>query len=207
MLRQTTFNKSAAAWQDLLPEGGKEVAFIGRSNCGKSSTLNILCGQRKLARTSRTPGRTTLLNFFQVEPNRWLVDLPGYGFARASAKLQETWSDLVSRYLSTRNSLNGIILIMDIRHPLMPLDQDVLEWLIPLNIPLHILLNKADKIGYGAQQKTFLQVKKALEKMNGSIGLQTFSAHTGLNLDILQNVIETWLDLHKTPDPSTCHPR
>jgi GTP-binding protein len=201
MLQQTTFIKSAAAWKDLPPEGGKEIAFAGRSNSGKSSTLNVLCTQRKLARTSRTPGRTTLLNFFQVEENRWLVDLPGYGFARASAKLQETWTEFVSRYLSTRNSLNGVVLIMDIRHPLTPLDRQVLEWLVPLNIPIHILLNKADKLGYGAQQKTFFQVKTELEKMSDSIGLQTFSAHTRLNLDVLQNVVENWLDIAK------CHPR
>lgn len=195
MFQQATFYKSAASWSDLPPEGGKEIAFIGRSNCGKSSTLNKLCSQRSLARTSRTPGRTQLINFFQLQDNQWLVDLPGYGFARASASARDSWNALIARYINTRHSLHGIILIMDIRHPLMKLDQDVLRELIPLNIPVHILLNKADKLGYGAQQQTFLKVKAELEKISPNFGLQTFSAHTGLNLNKLEEAISTLLNI------------
>ena len=195
MLKQSKFIKSAAAWEDLPPEGGKEVALWGRSNSGKSSTLNALCNQHGLARTSRTPGRTTLLNYFQVIPDRWLVDLPGYGYAKQAKHRQEDWDTLISRYISERHSLMGLILIMDIRHPLTPLDQQVLEWLGPLNVPTHIILNKADKLGYGAQQQILHRVQNNLSKINAGITLQTFSAHNKQNLSNLEHVIENWLEI------------
>lgn len=192
MLQQTTFIKSAAKWQDLPPEGGKEVAFWGRSNVGKSTTLNALCQQKALARTGRTPGVTTLLNYFQVIPERWLVDLPGYGYAQSAKHRQEQWNTLITQYLEERQSLVGLILIMDIRHPLTSLDQQVLDWVTTLNRPIHILLNKADKIGYGAQQKTLQQVKKHFN--SEWITAQTFSAHSKQNLADLEAVINRWLD-------------
>jgi GTP-binding protein len=193
MLQQTHFIKSAAAWTDLPPEGGKEVAFWGRSNSGKSSTLNTLCQQNALARTSRTPGRTMLLNFFEVIPNRWLVDLPGYGYAKTAKHRQEQWDALITEYIEGRHSLNGIVLIMDIRHPLTDLDQHVVHWITSLNIPLHIVLNKADKIGYGAQQNTLHSVQSSLKGMDVSV--QTFSAHNKHNLEALDAKVLEWLAL------------
>ena len=193
MLHHTTFIKSALAWGDLPPEGGKEVAFWGRSNVGKSSTLNALCNQKALARTGRTPGVTTLLNYFEVIPNRWLVDLPGYGYARTAKHRQEKWNTLITQYLEQRHSLVGLVLIMDIRHPLTELDQEVLNWLITLNHPIHILLNKADKIGYGAQQNTLQKLKS--QCISDRVSMQSFSAHNKQNMDALETVVNGWLEI------------
>lgn len=194
MLQNTAFLKSAASWSDLPAEGGKEVAFWGRSNSGKSSTLNTLCRQNALARTSRTPGRTTLLNYFEVKPNRYLVDLPGYGYAKAAKHLKADWDAVIDHYIENRHSLVGIILIMDIRHPLTDIDQEIVKKISALNIPAHIVLNKADKIGYGAQQQTLKKVEKELSKKN-NISVQTFSAHNKHNLEALDKKVLEWLEI------------
>jgi GTP-binding protein len=146
----TTFIKSAARATDFPPDTGREVAFVGRSNSGKSTALNLLAGVRKLARVSKTPGRTQLVNFFAAGENRRLVDLPGYGFARVTADVQERWEQVLSTYLLERQSLVGLVLTVDIRRGLTPLDRQLLGWLSPRALPLIVLLTKADKLSRGA---------------------------------------------------------
>jgi GTP-binding protein len=145
-----TFIKSAARAADFPADTGRELAFVGRSNSGKSTALNLLAGVRKLARVSKTPGRTQLVNFFAFGENRRLVDLPGYGFARVTAAVQERWERTLSTYLLERQSLVGLVLTVDVRRGLGPLDRQLLEWLRPRELPLIVLLTKADKLSRGA---------------------------------------------------------
>jgi GTP-binding protein len=145
-----TFIKSAARAADFPADTGREVAFVGRSNSGKSTALNLLAGVRKLARVSKTPGRTQLVNFFATGEGRRLVDLPGYGFARVTADVQRRWERTLSTYLLERQSLAGLVLTVDIRRGLGPLDRQLLAWLKPRALPLIVLLTKADKLSRGA---------------------------------------------------------
>jgi GTP-binding protein len=145
-----TFIKSAARAADFPTDTGREVAFVGRSNSGKSTALNLLAGVHKLARVSKTPGRTQLVNFFSVGEGRRLVDLPGYGFARVTADVQQRWERTLSAYLLGRQSLVGLVLTVDIRRGLGPLDRQLLAWLKPRSLPLMVLLTKADKLRRGA---------------------------------------------------------
>lgn len=144
------FLKSAASPKDFPSDTGREVAFVGRSNSGKSTAINLIAGVRKLARVSKTPGRTQLVNFFELGPDRRLVDLPGYGFARVSGEMQQRWRVLLETYLRSRRSLAGLMLTVDIRRGLSPLDLQMLRWLQPLELPVGILLTKADKLSRGA---------------------------------------------------------
>jgi len=148
--RAARFLDSVNAFPRLPPDSGREVAFAGRSNAGKSSALNVLTGQRQLARASKTPGRTQLLNFFEVEPERLLVDLPGYGYARVPDAVRRHWQALLERYLRERAALRGLLLLMDIRHPLTELDRGMLDCCAARALPVHVLLTKADKLGRGA---------------------------------------------------------
>lgn len=174
------------------PEDKREIAFAGRSNAGKSSVLNRLTGDRRTAKVSRTPGRTQLLNFFDVihqrEPIGRLVDLPGYGFAKANRTAQATWQAAVNDYLSHRDCLEGLVLVMDIRHPLQPFDLELIEWAGASELPLRVLLNKADKLKRGAQQKTLQDVRKKVSKYS-LISVQTFSALKGSG----QQALLEWL--------------
>ena len=145
-----TFIKSAARATDFPADTGREAAFVGRSNSGKSTALNLLAGVRKLARVSKTPGRTQLVNFFAAGEDRRLVDLPGYGFARVAAEVQERWEQVLSTYLLERQSLVGLVVTVDIRRGLTPLDAQLLAWLKPRALRLIILLTKADKLSRGA---------------------------------------------------------
>jgi len=156
------FLKSANDKKQLPPDIGAEVAFGGRSNAGKSSALNAITGFKRLARTSKTPGRTQLINFFQLDPQRRLVDLPGYGYAKVPDAIKFHWEKILSEYIMQRQSLKGIVLLMDIRHPLKPLDWQMIEWGLSQQLPLHILLTKADKLKRGASVNTFLKLKKEL---------------------------------------------
>ena len=149
-MRTPIFIKSSAAPADFPADDGREIAFAGRSNSGKSTALNLLAGVRKLARVSKTPGRTQLVNFFAIGEQRRLVDLPGYGFARVSGDMQEHWRELIEAYLTTRRSLVGVIVTMDIRRGLTDLDDALLRWLEPLGMRVGLLLTKADKLGHGA---------------------------------------------------------
>ena len=170
------FVLSATTLSQLPPDRGLEVAFAGRSNAGKSSVLNVITQQNNLARTSKTPGRTQQLNVFTLAGARRLIDLPGYGYAKVSQALKKDWQQTLDRYLQMRQSLTGIILIMDVRHPLKPFDQMMLDWSVASNLPIHILLNKADKLKKMAAQNTLQRIVDALPEEDDLISVQLFSA-------------------------------
>ena len=187
------FLDSVNSLAQLPPDTGREVAFAGRSNAGKSSALNVLTGQRQLARVSKTPGRTQLLNFFQVEPERYLVDLPGYGYAQVPDAIRRHWRLLLERYLRERLALRGLMLLMDIRHPLTALDRQLLDNCAHRQLPAHILLTKADKLGRGAARTVLQQVQKTLKTDYPRTSAQLFSAPTGLGIDEAQARLDEWL--------------
>ncbi len=174
--------------RDDLPE----VAFCGRSNAGKSSVLNRIANNKGLAKVSRTPGRTRLINFFNVKTGGRIADLPGYGYAKAGKTEQQAWQKAVNRYLSLRENLVGLVLITDIRHPDQPLDNDLLKWAIASQIPVRLLLNKSDKI---SKNKQAVALKKARERFmkNGLVTTQTFSALKGTGTDELNSTLHEWL--------------
>jgi GTP-binding protein len=191
--RAAHFLNSVNSLAQLPPDTGREVAFAGRSNAGKSSALNVLTGQRQLARVSKTPGRTQLLNFFQVEPERYLVDLPGYGYAQVPDAIRRHWRLLLERYLRERLALRGLMLLMDIRHPLTPLDRQLLDGCAHRQLPAHIMLTKADKLGRGAAQTALQQVQKALKRDYPLTSAQLFSAPTALGVDEAHARLDEWL--------------
>ena len=188
--RQTRFLKSAASLADLPPDRGREAAFAGRSNAGKSSALNALTGISGLARVSKTPGRTRLINFFAVDDERRLVDLPGYGYAKVPEAERRRWGELLEGYFQHRQTLAGLMLIMDVRHPLTDYDRQLLRFAVPLGRPVHVLLSKADKLGKNTARKSLAEVKRGL----GTAGsVQLFSAHSGDGVDEARSVLATWL--------------
>ncbi len=160
----------------LPPDGAPEVAFIGRSNAGKSSAINTLAGRRRLAYVSKTPGRTQLINFFAVDGDGYLVDLPGYGYAGVPLAVREHWNTLVGRYVRERGALAGVIVVMDARHPLTPLDRRLLEWLRPAARDLHVLLTKSDKLSAQAAHRTLAQARKELASLYPGGTVQLFSS-------------------------------
>jgi len=187
------FLKSAARPADFPPDTGREVAFVGRSNSGKSTAVNVITGAHKLARVSKTPGRTQLLNFFSFGEDRRLVDLPGYGFARVAPEVQARWRKSLEAYLSTRVSLKGLIVTMDIRRGVTTLDDTLLRWLEPRELPVAVLLTKADKLSRSAA----IQQERELQKALGpAIRLTRFSALTGDGVQESQGWIEAWLSGH-----------
>ncbi len=190
LLTSAQFLKSAATFAQCPEDIGAEVAFCGRSNAGKSSALNALTEQKKLARTSKTPGRTQLINFFQLNDRLRLVDLPGYGYAKVPPKMKEAWQKNIDDYLRGRESLRGLVLVMDIRHPMKPFDEMMLQWSTEANLPAHLLLTKADKLKRGPQQATMLKLKKDLPE---NTTVQTFSAMTGQGRDELVKKMGEWL--------------
>ncbi len=192
--RQAHFLISAGKAHQF-PQGGCEVAFAGRSNAGKSSAINTLCDNKGLARTSKTPGRTRLVNFFELDESHRLVDLPGYGFAKVPVAMKNEWQKLMTQYLSEQQPLNGLVVIMDIRHPLNDYDWQMLEWCNHFQLPAHILLTKADKIKRGAQQNSLLKTRKLLKEANISASVQTFSALKKTGLDELVIKLNNWLTL------------
>ena len=172
-------------------DSGLEVAFAGRSNAGKSSVINTLTDQKSLARTSKTPGRTREMVCFDLDDDRRLIDLPGYGYAKVHASVKQHWSKELDRYFSTRESLRGLVLIMDIRHPLKPYDEIMLEWSKQSSLPAHVLLNKSDKLSRGAAQKQLLMVDKTL---NEGSSVQLFSALKRTGVEQLQAKLDDWLE-------------
>lgn len=174
-----------------------EVAFAGRSNAGKSSAINTLCNQKRLAFVSKLPGRTQLLNFFQVETGRHLVDLPGYGFAKAPKEQQAGWQALIGGYLAKRSQLKGLVLIMDIRHPLTDLDWSLLEWFRPSGKPVHVLLSKSDKLSRGPMLQTVREVRAALAEAGLEASVQAFSSLKKQGADEAEGVIRAWLGTPK----------
>ena len=187
------FEKSVPRPDQAPADSGYEVAFAGRSNAGKSSALNRLTCQKSLARISKTPGRTQHLVFFRLDDERRLVDLPGYGFAKVPDKIKREWSIQLERYLQERQSLQGLILLMDVRHPMTDFDQQMLQWSIHANMPVHILLTKADKLKRGAAQNALLKIKRDIEELP-NITVQLFSALKGTGVEEAQNVLDAWLD-------------
>ena len=189
-----TYMGSANSLDQCPQDRGREVAFAGRSNVGKSSVINTLSGQNKLARTSKNPGRTQLLNYFRVTDAMRLVDLPGYGYARVSEKMRQHWGRLLQEYFSSRRSLAGLVLVMDIRNPMKPSDQQMLQWCSSARLPVCILLNKADKLSRGAQANILRQVQRQIpDNMNCSILL--FSTLRGEGRDLLREQLNKWFDI------------
>jgi len=191
---EISFATSATGDGDLPETEGPEVAIAGRSNAGKSSFLNRLAGHRQLARVSKTPGRTQLLNFFAVRNGGHLVDLPGYGYAKATKNAQAKWQRSVNSYLSFREALSGVVLVMDIRRPFQPFDDELLNWSAESKLPLHILLNKADKLKSGARSSALLQARKRVQDAP-EVSVQNYSALTGLGqveaINKIQALLET----------------
>lgn len=189
---QATFEVSAANLAACPPDSRAEVAFAGRSNAGKSSAINAITGQSRLARISKTPGRTQLINFFSLPQERYLVDLPGYGFAKVPLSVKKKWQDELEKYLRRRQALCGLILLSDIRHPLKEFDRQMIDWALQSELPLHVLLTKADKLKRGAAQNTLLAVQKEL-KAHSSVSVQLFSSLKNEGVDAARNQLSTWL--------------
>lgn len=190
--QRASFLKSAAKLSQLPPDLGIEVAFVGRSNAGKSSVLNQLTHNTKLARVSKTPGRTQHINLFVLDEKRRLVDLPGYGFAKVPPEVKAHWQETLSAYLSERECLKGLVLVMDIRHPLTTFDRHLLDWASAGNLAVHILLNKADKLNYGVMKKTELEVNAFIKTMPNPVSCQIFSAIKGTGVKELREHLEAW---------------
>ncbi|HSG03105.1 MAG TPA: ribosome biogenesis GTP-binding protein YihA/YsxC [Marinobacterium sp.] len=189
------FQISAAKLSQCPEDIGAEVAFAGRSNAGKSSAINALTQQTRLARTSKTPGRTQLINFFSlnIEGLR-IVDLPGYGYAKVPIAMKEHWQQHLDEYLQKRECLQGVVLVMDIRHPMKEFDEMMVEWCEATGVPLHVLLTKADKLKRGPAQSTLLKLKKQLrERLGHKVSLQVFSALKNQGVDTLQNRVSSWM--------------
>ncbi len=187
------FLTSAAKPGEYPDSSAPEVAFAGRSNVGKSSTLNRICQQKSLARTSKTPGRTQLINFFRLANGVMLVDLPGYGFAKVPEAQRRQWGRLVEDYLTSRKNLKGLVQVTDIRRPLTETDWQLVEWCYHRELPLLLLLNKADKLKYGATQEMIRKVKKALEDAPVPITVLPFSATKGTGLETVREHLDQWL--------------
>ena len=193
LCQQSTFIKSASLVEQCPADIGLEVAFAGRSNAGKSSALNTLTHAR-LARTSKTPGRTQLINFFQLDEDRRLVDLPGYGYAKVPLELKEHWKKHLDAYLTQRNSLAGVVLVMDIRHPLSEFDCMMLDWAQMSQIPVHVLLSKSDKLAFGAAKNALLKIQTTMRKTFGELStVQLFSAPKRQGIDEAYARLEQWL--------------
>jgi ribosome biogenesis GTP-binding protein YsxC/EngB len=189
---KTHFILSAPDITHLPVDTGVEIAFAGRSNAGKSSALNTLTNQKALARTSKTPGRTQLINLFEVAENCRLVDLPGYGYAQVPEAIKRKWQKSLGEYLQKRESLKGLVVLMDIRHPLKDLDQQMIEWAVSVNIPVMLLLTKADKLASGAQKKQVNMVKEAILPFQGDITVAPFSSPKRVGLEALKQKLDEW---------------
>ena len=191
---QAIFLKSAAKVEQLPEDAGYEVAFAGRSNAGKSSALNCLTGIRQLARTSKTPGRTQLINVFTVKDEQHrLIDLPGYGYAKVALQVKREWQTHLAHYLNVRQSLRGLVLLMDVRHPLKDLDKAMVDWALARELPVHVLLTKVDKLSRGQAQHAVLQVRKHYQAVNLLVTVQAFSSLKRIGVDELIEVINQWM--------------
>ncbi|MGL1956644.1 MAG: ribosome biogenesis GTP-binding protein YihA/YsxC [Colwellia sp.] len=191
-LSKATFTISAPDIRRLPEDTGIEVAFAGRSNAGKSSALNTLTNQKSLARISKTPGRTQLINVFEIGDNKRLIDLPGYGFAKVPLEMKKKWQKALGEYLEKRESLKGLVVLMDIRHPLKDLDMDLIQWAADSELPVLALLTKADKLSQGKRSAEVLKVKKTLATLNADIKVQAFSSLKRTGAEQADNVICDW---------------
>jgi GTP-binding protein len=191
-LSKATFTLSAPDIRRLPVDSGIEVAFAGRSNAGKSSALNTLTNQRGLARTSKTPGRTQLINIFEIAENKRLVDLPGYGFAKVPMEMKKKWQKALGEYLEKRECLKGLVILMDIRHPLKDLDMDLIQWAVDGELPVLALLTKSDKLSQGKVSGQVLAVRKELAALNADIKVQAFSSLKRTGSEQADKVICDW---------------
>ncbi len=189
------FLTSAARLGQAPADVGREAAFAGRSNAGKSSALNAIAGHKGLARTSKTPGRTQLINFFQVTDDTRLVDLPGYGYAKVPPEVKAQWERHLTAYLKQRGSLVGLVLLMDVRHPLTEFDRQMLAWCRDAALDVHVLLTKSDKLKRGAAQNTLLKVRRDLAGLHPQVSVQLFSALDGTGLEAARAQLAAWLEL------------
>lgn len=195
LYRSAHYTVSATQLSQLPPDSGFEVAFAGRSNAGKSSAINTITGIKALARISKTPGRTQMINFFHLDDERALVDLPGYGYAKVPEKMKLKWQATLSKYLETRQSLRGLMLMMDIRHPLKNFDLQMLGWAKQAQLPIHILLTKSDKLGRGAGGNALQQVRKELKEVELEASVQLFSSLNHQGRDEAIQVLDEWFEL------------
>lgn len=191
--QQAQFLMSAPELRALPRDIEREVAFAGRSNAGKSSALNAITQRRALARTSKTPGRTQHINVFPLDETRALIDLPGYGYAKVHESMREHWRRALPEYLAKRDSLRGLMLIMDARHPLTPYDCELLDWCRGAKLPVHVLLTKADKLSRGAAGNTLQTVRKVLREEYPQNSAQLFSAPKRLGVDEAHAKLDEWL--------------
>jgi len=187
-----TFAKSAPNIKYLPEDIGYEVAFLGRSNAGKSSAINTLVNKKALARTSKTPGRTAALNIFPFDDSRRLVDVPGFGYAKVSAATKEDWRHLINNYLSIRECLKGVVLVMDIRHPLRPHEENLLSWLVAAELPVHVILTKADKLKYGEKKRVLSSVVKHI---SSGVSVSLFSSKSKEGVDNLRIQLAKWYEI------------
>ncbi len=192
---QTTFATSAVSLDGCPGDSLAEVAFAGRSNAGKSSAINAICRQSRLARTSKTPGRTQMLNFFLVPgpAGRYLVDLPGYGYAKVPLEVKEQWQREMRYYLTGRAQLQGVVLLSDIRHPLKEFDRRMIDWAQESGLPLHLLLTKADKLKRNPAHNVMSAVRKELSG-RGALEVQLFSTTAGIGLEQARERLDSWLE-------------
>lgn len=190
--RQTVYTTSAQKLSQLPDDTGIEVAIAGRSNAGKSSAINAMTDQNGLAKVSKTPGRTQMINFFQIEEGRHLVDLPGYGYAKVPLAVKKHWVKTLESYLAQRECLKGLFVVMDIRHPLRDQDWQMVRWAHGSNVPLHVLLTKADKLKRGAAMAQLHQVLNAFEAENINASLQLFSSLKKQGIDDAHSVLDEW---------------
>lgn len=189
--QQARYLTSATTIAALPPDQGAEVAFIGRSNAGKSSAINTITHITGLARTSNTPGRTQMINYFEIDARTRLVDLPGYGFAKVPPEKHARWMQTTADYFETRTSLVGLMLVMDCRHPLKELDKQMIDWCVEFDVALHILLTKADKLTTSAQKKTLFMVQNALS-FAPTISIQLFSSLKKIGVDAARAKLDEW---------------
>ena len=201
-LAAARFTLSCASLTQLPTAETPEVAFAGRSNAGKSSALNALTNQSHLARVSKTPGRTQLINCFDVGDRGRLIDLPGYGYAKVPEAIRRSWGELVGGYLDARENLRGLIVLMDIRHPLTDLDVQLLDWARHRERACHVLLTKADKLGFGAAKSTLQKVNNELKKLPMQISAQLFSSTAKTGLEEAREKVMAWLAYKKVPGDS-----
>lgn len=192
---KTHFLTSAANITQLPQDSGIEIAFAGRSNAGKSTALNALTNQKNLARTSKTPGRTQLINLFEIEPEYKLVDLPGYGYAAVPEQMKLQWQKSLGEYLQKRECLQGLVVLMDIRHPLKDLDQQMIEWAVASELPVLLLLTKADKLSQSARSKQVKMVREAILPFQGNIQVEAFSALNKIGIDRLSSKLDEWFSI------------
>ena len=190
--QNTHFITSAPDIRHLPADEGIEIAFAGRSNAGKSSSLNRLTNQKSLAKTSKTPGRTQLINLFKVTEGCHIVDLPGYGFAQVPLEMKKKWQQSLGEYLQKRQCLKGLVVLMDIRHPMKDLDQQLIVWAVECGIPVQVLLTKADKLKSGARKAQILKIRSDAKEFGGDVSVDGFSSLSGIGVDILRAKLDAW---------------